>query len=256
MDAHAELLDLNNRIPEAEKKRDVTYLDNILDAGLVFKRADGSIADKPAYLASIVNEANTVVYIEQIVLSIEFNKEKNLAISNSVVKFHGNRSGKDVQGIFRNIRYFRNQSGWRMFVWHNDKLSSTLHSTEVSDSQGQFVLNEHNEMNGHVYHETSASIPKTPDMRAAKVKFENGSHTKWHYHEGWQVLINDGGSGFVDELDFQIFDLSEGKRVFIPPFVWHRHGAHPGQNMAHKAITVGETTWDKENKIVESRNQR
>jgi quercetin dioxygenase-like cupin family protein len=201
------------------------------------------------YLDSVASIANTFEHIEQIITSIDFSKEKDVAISSSIVKFRGIRSGRNVQGIFRNIRYFRNQSGWKIFVWHNDKLSSALHCIDMADADSDFVLNERDEMNGSVYQERSASLPASPDMRATTVKFENGSHTKWHYHEGWQVLINDGGSGFVAELDSAVLDLSKGKRVFIPPFVWHRHGAKPGQSMTHKAITVGKTIWDFEGKI-------
>ena len=127
MDARLELLDLNNKIPLAEKNRDVSYLDNLLDPRLVFKRADGSIADKLVYLDWVGNKANTVEYIEQIVTSIEFSKEKDVAIINSIVKFRGIRSGKHVAGIFRNIRYFSNHAGWKLFVWHNDMLSTVLH---------------------------------------------------------------------------------------------------------------------------------
>lgn len=127
MDTRSELLNLNNKIPLAEKNRDVSYLDNLLDPKLVFKRADGSIADKSFYLDSVANKENTVEYIEQIVTSIEFGKEKDVAIINSIVKFRGIRSGRIVQGVFRNIRYFSNHGGWKIFVWHNDMLSAVLH---------------------------------------------------------------------------------------------------------------------------------
>ena len=254
MDARLDLMEFNTRIPQAEKNRDIAYLDKILDDSLMFKRADGSIADKTTYLDSIRDQQNIVESIDQMITSLEFSKSGDVAIVNSIVMFHGVRSGKDVQGIFRNIRYFRNVGGWRMFVWHNDKLSSSLHCLTLHDNGNDFVLNDKNEMNGAVYQEKSVNGPGAPDPRALHVRFDDGGHTKWHYHEGWQVLIGETGSGFVEEMNEQAMDLSKGKRVFIPPFVWHRHGAKPGETMSHLAVTQGFTTWDIENKFDKDRS--
>lgn len=108
MDAHLELLKLNNKIPLAEKNKDVSCLDTIFDQGLIFKRADGSIADKPTYLASVQNEANTVEGIEQIITSTEFNKRGDIGIVNSIVKFHGVRSGKAVHCSIHLMLFIQN----------------------------------------------------------------------------------------------------------------------------------------------------
>jgi quercetin dioxygenase-like cupin family protein len=251
MEANAELLEINSRIPQAEKERDVSYLDTIVDETLVFKRADGTIVGKSAYLSSVKNEANTVESIDQVVSGIEFNEDGSVAIINAIVKFNGTRSGKMVQGIFRNTRYFRNEKGWKMFLWHNDKLSAALHCVYLDEENSDYARNNSNEMNGVVYQEKSSSSPVSPDMRATKVRFENGGHTKWHFHEGWQVLIGDEGVGFVEEKDGAIIDLSMHKRVLIPPFVWHRHGARRGETMTHMAVTIGKTTWDFENRFEE-----
>ena len=249
MKAESELLEINNRIPQAEKDREVSYLQTILDETLVFKRADGTIVDKSVYLSSVKNEANTVQSVDQVISGIEFNEHSDVAIVNSIVKFSGIRSGKSVQGIFRNTRYFRNDNGWKMFVWHNDKLSAALHCVSLDEGTNNYARNDSDEMSGVVYQERSESLPASPDMRAAHVRFENGGHTRWHYHEGWQVLIGDEGVGFVEELDGAIINLSGRKRVFIPPFVWHRHGARQGETMTHMAVTIGKTTWDFENKF-------
>jgi quercetin dioxygenase-like cupin family protein len=244
MDARAHLMDLNERIPEAEKRRDITYLEGLVDQNLIFKRADGSIADQSTYLDSVRNLSNTIQWIDQIITSLEFNKSNDVAIVNAIVKFHGVRSGQSVQGIFRNIRYFRKGVGWKLFLWHNDRLSALLHCLNMSGASNGYSLNEKNEMIGVVYQETSLALPTSPDTRAIHVMFENGGHTRWHYHEGWQVLIGDSGRGFVQEKDARTFDLSKGERIFIPPFVWHRHGAKPGENMGHMAVTSGKTKWD------------
>lgn len=249
MNENAALLEINNRIPQAERERDVSYLDTILDETLVFKRADGTIVGKSVYLSSVKNEANTVESIDQVVSGIEFNEGGNVAIVNSIVKFNGTRSGKNVQGLFRNTRYFRNEMGWKMFVWHNDKLSAALHCVYLDGTNSDYARNDSNEMNGVVYQEKSLSSPASPDMRATNVRFENGGHTKWHYHEGWQVLIGGEGVGFAQEMDGAIIDLSRGKRVLIPPFVWHRHGARRGETMTHMAVTIGKTIWDFENRF-------
>lgn len=251
MNANAELLEINRRIPQAEKERDVSYLDAVLDDTLMFKRADGTIVGKSAYLSSVKNEVNTVESIDQEVSGIEFNEHNNVAIVNSIVKFTGTRSGKNVQGIFRNTRYFRNEMGWKMFVWHNDKLSAALHCVYLDGTNSEYARNDSNEMNGVVYQEKPLSSPASPDMRAINVRFESGGHTRWHYHDGWQVLIGNEGVGFVEEKDGAIMELSGQKRVIIPPFVWHRHGARRGETMIHMAVTIGKTTWDLESKFEE-----
>ena len=249
MDARSELMGLNERIPEAEKTRDVARLDAILDADLIFKRADGSIVGRSAYLDSVKDMSNTIQWIDQMITSLELNKANDVAIVNAVVRFRGVRSGRDVQGIFRNIRYFRKVAGWKLFLWHNDRLSALLHCLNMTGTDSGYSLNDKGEMNGIVYQETSLSLPLSPDTRAIQVTFESGGHTKWHYHEGWQVLIGDSGNGFVQEKDSTTFNLSKGDRIFIPPFVWHRHGAKPGETMRHMAVTSGKTTWDFQNTL-------
>ena len=251
MNSKSELLEINSRIPQAERERDVSYLDTILDEMLVFKRADGTIVDKSGYLSSVANEANTVGDIDQVVTGVEISEHDNVAIVNAIVKFDGARSGKKVQGIFRNTRYFRNEMGWKMFVWHNDKQSGALHCVYLNEANSSYARNDSNEMNGVVYQEMSSLFPASPDMRAINVRFENGGHTKWHFHEGWQLLIGEKGLGFVEEKDGAIIDLCEDKRVLIPPFVWHRHGARRGETLTHMAVTVGKTTWDFETRFEE-----
>ena len=92
------------------------------------------------------------------------------------------------------------------------------------------------------------NAPASPNMRATFVRFEAGAYTKWHWHEGTQLLYGTEGKGFV-ELEgmkgMRDFEIDKGTRVFIPPGVWHRHGATREGRFMHLAVTTGRTHWRK-----------
>ena len=85
--------------------------------------------------------------------------------------------------------------------------------------------------------------PTSPALRAEFVKFVDGAYTKWHYHTGEQMLLSAAGEGFVEYQDRPEVTIREGTRVFIPPGVWHRHGAVPKSTLVHLAVTYGTTCW-------------
>jgi quercetin dioxygenase-like cupin family protein len=93
--------------------------------------------------------------------------------------------------------------------------------------------------------------PVPPSLRAAHVRFVNGAHTKWHYHTGEQLLMPTEGTGFVEFRGLQLLHIGVGDRVFVPPGVWHRHGARKGLTMTHIAVTSGDTQWDRSDNCVE-----
>jgi len=103
---------------------------------------------------------------------------------------------------------------------------------------------EKENMSGSVIIYDSKNSPDSPNLRAFKVKFENGAYTKWHRHCGVQILIGEEGLGFVEQSDKVPQAIMCGDQIYIPAGVWHRHGAKEGQTMMHLAITIGETKWD------------
>lgn len=86
--------------------------------------------------------------------------------------------------------------------------------------------------------------PQSPYLRALYAKFTNGGHTKWHYHDGGQVLIGIEGKGFVELQGLPIVNLNINDRVIIPAGAWHRHGAIKDEMLVHLAVTTGKTTWE------------
>jgi quercetin dioxygenase-like cupin family protein len=72
--------------------------------------------------------------------------------------------------------------------------------------------------------------PESPYTRAMYVQFKNGAYTKWHCHEAGQVLVVTEGIGFVEEYGkAPHFQITPYDRIYIPPCVWHGHGALEGR---------------------------
>lgn len=104
----------------------------------------------------------------------------------------------------------------------------------------------HKNVCGEGFMEECEQEPASPALRAAFVKFVDGAYTKWHYHTGEQMLLATEGQGFVEYQDRPVLTIREGARVFIPPGIWHRHGALDKSTLVHLAVTYGDTQWDDE----------
>ena len=84
----------------------------------------------------------------------------------------------------------------------------------------------------------------TLSVRQGRVTFTNGGRTRWHLHQGDQVLYFVSGLGMVEERDGVLIECEAGDIVHVDGGVVHRHGARPGTSTTHVAITAGDTTWD------------
>jgi quercetin dioxygenase-like cupin family protein len=96
---------------------------------------------------------------------------------------------------------------------------------------------------GEAFTEEANQGPASPALRGELVRFVDGAYTKWHYHSGEQMLLATAGEGFVECQDRPVVTIREGARAYIPPGVWHRHGAVPKSTLVHLAVTYGFTTW-------------
>ena len=92
------------------------------------------------------------------------------------------------------------------------------------------------------------------------VKFNNGARTKWHYHTKKQLLVWAKGEGFVDiaskDGSTKTFSLSsENKKVKIPAYVAHCHGAeeHTAE-FIHHSTQKGRTVWLEDHRHYKSTN--
>ncbi|MFI7704080.1 cupin domain-containing protein [Nonomuraea sp. NPDC049480] len=78
----------------------------------------------------------------------------------------------------------------------------------------------------------------------ARVRFVAGARTRWHRHEGAQIIRFEAGSGFVEMRGAGIVRTQAGDTVTVAPGVWHRHGAAGGCHTAHITVTWGATVWE------------
>jgi quercetin dioxygenase-like cupin family protein len=77
-----------------------------------------------------------------------------------------------------------------------------------------------------------------------RVHFHDGAHTNWHLHTGDQVLHFLSGRGMAQELDGPVLECDPGDIVHVPSGTRHVHGALPGHDASHLAVTQGESIWD------------
>jgi quercetin dioxygenase-like cupin family protein len=73
--------------------------------------------------------------------------------------------------------------------------------------------------------------------------FESGARTRWHSHEGGQLLLAEEGVGRTQVRGGPVMDLRAGQSTWSPPGASHWHGASPGQSAKMYQISRGATTW-------------
>ncbi|HEY8561395.1 MAG TPA: nuclear transport factor 2 family protein [Pyrinomonadaceae bacterium] len=109
----AELIEINERIGDAEQNADAGFLRRALADELVFRRASGKIVTKDEFLADLPNNRF---------------ERKSRALQ---VTLHGDGKTALVSVIvaaldkeFQNLRVFvRREGGWQCIVWFNTKLN-------------------------------------------------------------------------------------------------------------------------------------
>jgi len=80
------------------------------------------------------------------------------------------------------------------------------------------------------------------DLRLTEVTFKSGARNRLHSHTTDQILIVTAGLGVVaTERDER--EIGPGDIAFIPAGERHWHGARPGQDMTHWAITGAGKTF-------------
>jgi quercetin dioxygenase-like cupin family protein len=75
------------------------------------------------------------------------------------------------------------------------------------------------------------------------VTFAPGARTRWHLHEGGQLLIVLSGEGWVGTRDMNREVVHSGDLVWTPAGEEHWHGATDTAPLTHLAVTLGETHW-------------
>ena len=80
----------------------------------------------------------------------------------------------------------------------------------------------------------------------AHFRFPPGVRTKWHSHEGGQIILVEEGVGLYQNKGGPIIELHAGEVVYCPPGVVHWHGAAPDQGGVQYNISRGGITWMEE----------
>lgn len=91
---------------------------------------------------------------------------------------------------------------------------------------------------------TYPTMEYTDGASINNVCFTPGARTHWHRHENGQVLMVLAGKGLVQSEGEQVNVIRAGDTVWTPPRELHWHGATSTTYMTHRAISLGEITWE------------
>ena len=70
-----------------------------------------------------------------------------------------------------------------------------------------------------------------------------GARTKWHTHEGGQLIMAEEGVGRTQIRGQAVRELKPGDSAWTPPGLAHWHGASPNASAKLYQIARGTTTW-------------
>lgn len=100
-----DIIDLENKLLEAIRKSDVTFLDKILHDDLLFVLPNGNVITKGLDLAS--HRAGEMVVEEIIPFMEQINIIEDTAVVTVVYDSKGSMLGNPIQGKFRYIRFWK-----------------------------------------------------------------------------------------------------------------------------------------------------
>ncbi len=93
---------------------------------------------------------------------------------------------------------------------------------------------------------TVTPIEDSSKGNIAHFRFPPGVRTKWHSHEGGQIILVEEGVGLYQNKGGPIIELHAGEVTYCPPGVVHWHGAAPDQGGVQYNISRGGITWMEE----------
>ncbi|MBC1656276.1 cupin domain-containing protein [Listeria welshimeri] len=121
---------------------------------------------------------------------------------------------------------------------------TTLENSVIFD-KGELITNEY--FIGNAYLKMLVPEDTVYNCPIGNVTFEPGARNNWHIHDGGQILLVTGGTGYYQEEGQPAKLLKEGDVVTIPKDVKHWHGATKDSWFVHLAIStnveLGGTTW-------------
>jgi quercetin dioxygenase-like cupin family protein len=81
------------------------------------------------------------------------------------------------------------------------------------------------------------------DIRTNRYEFQPGARTRWHSHEGGQVIFIEKGSMRVQEEGKPVRDIASGVSYSVAPGTKHWHGATPTLPVRTVNWSFGVTMW-------------
>ncbi|MBC2335610.1 cupin domain-containing protein [Listeria welshimeri] len=121
---------------------------------------------------------------------------------------------------------------------------TTLENSVIFD-KGELITNDY--FIGNAYLKMLVPEDTVYNCPIGNVTFEPGARNNWHIHDGGQILLVTGGTGYYQEEGQPAKLLKEGDVVTIPKDVKHWHGATKDSWFVHLAIStnveLGGTTW-------------
>ncbi|MEN0709335.1 cupin domain-containing protein [Listeria monocytogenes] len=121
---------------------------------------------------------------------------------------------------------------------------TTLENSVIFD-KGELITNDY--FIGNTYLKMLVPEDTVYNCPIGNVTFEPGARNNWHKHDGGQILLVTGGTGYYQEEGKSAQLLKEGDVVTIPKDVKHWHGATKDSWFVHLAISInvelGGTTW-------------
>ncbi|MBC1413207.1 cupin domain-containing protein [Listeria welshimeri] len=121
---------------------------------------------------------------------------------------------------------------------------TTLENSVIFD-EGELITNDY--FIGNAYLKMLVPEDTVYNCPIGNVTFEPGARNNWHIHDGGQILLVTGGTGYYQEEAQPAKLLKEGDVVTIPKDVKHWHGATKDSWFVHLAIStnveLGGTTW-------------
>ena len=87
------------------------------------------------------------------------------------------------------------------------------------------------------------TIKENSQGNSAHFYFSPGARTKWHSHEGGQIILVEDGVGLYQEQGGPVVELHAGETHYCPPGVVHWHGASPHEGGTQFNVSRGGITW-------------
>jgi quercetin dioxygenase-like cupin family protein len=87
------------------------------------------------------------------------------------------------------------------------------------------------------------TITENSDGKSAHFYFTPGARTKWHSHEGGQIILVEDGVGLYQEKGGPVVELRANETHYCPPGVVHWHGASPKEGGTQFNVSRGGITW-------------